>query len=50
ESSRIHITIDKGFSEWIKDINDEKINDGDDHADIDIPENASPIECHDPME
>ncbi|CAL9246747.1 unnamed protein product, partial [Arabidopsis halleri] len=47
--SRIHTTIDKGFSEWIKDINDEKINDGD-HADIDILENASPIECHDPIE
>ncbi|CAE6075892.1 unnamed protein product [Arabidopsis arenosa] len=45
ESSRIHITIDKAFSEWIKDIND-----GDDHADIDIPENASPIECPDPIE
>ncbi|KAG7560487.1 P-loop containing nucleoside triphosphate hydrolase [Arabidopsis thaliana x Arabidopsis arenosa] len=38
ESSRIHITIDKAFSEWIKDIND-----GDDHADIDIPENASQL-------
>ncbi|CAE6075895.1 unnamed protein product [Arabidopsis arenosa] len=48
--SRIHTTKDKAFSEWIKDINDEKINDGDDHADIDIPENASPIECHDPIE
>ncbi|KAG7560490.1 DNA helicase Pif1-like [Arabidopsis thaliana x Arabidopsis arenosa] len=42
--SRIHTTIDKAFSEWIKDINDG------DHADIDIPENASPIECHDPIE
>ncbi|XP_020881885.1 uncharacterized protein LOC110228549 [Arabidopsis lyrata subsp. lyrata] len=35
-------------TEWNKDINDEKINDGD-HADIDIPENASLIECPDPI-